>query len=129
VARGEGCQFCVGVHHIFERQRRDGGCAKTVVDNAIQLVLQDSPVLGRLQRDEPGILAAVSEPATPCGAHHRAPARGHSPDQWATLHELSEELPDAASDSQFEAGLSALLRGFKGQEPKRLSITRWSTAP
>lgn len=39
--------------------------------------------------------------------------------EYPTLHELSEELPDAASDSQFEAGLSALLHGFKGQEPER----------
>jgi TetR/AcrR family transcriptional regulator, tetracycline repressor protein len=32
--------------------------------------------------------------------------------QYPTLHELAEELPDAAGEGQFEAGLDALLRGF-----------------
>jgi len=32
--------------------------------------------------------------------------------EYPTLHELAEQLSDAASESQFEAGLSAILRGF-----------------
>lgn len=32
--------------------------------------------------------------------------------EYPTLHELAEQLPDAASGHQFEAGMSALLRGF-----------------
>lgn len=32
--------------------------------------------------------------------------------EYPTLHELAEQLPDAASESQFEAGLGALLSGF-----------------
>jgi len=39
--------------------------------------------------------------------------------EYPTLHELSEQLPDAASESQFEAGLSAILRGFNAREPQR----------
>jgi AcrR family transcriptional regulator len=33
-------------------------------------------------------------------------------DDHPTLHDLAEQLPDAASEPQFEAGLRALLRGF-----------------
>ncbi|MEE6138100.1 TetR/AcrR family transcriptional regulator C-terminal domain-containing protein [Mycobacterium sp. 050128] len=32
--------------------------------------------------------------------------------EYPALHELADELPDAASENQFEAGLCALLRGF-----------------
>ncbi|MEZ0352453.1 TetR/AcrR family transcriptional regulator C-terminal domain-containing protein [Mycobacterium sp. pR1184] len=32
--------------------------------------------------------------------------------EYPALHELADELPDAASENQFEAGLRALLRGF-----------------
>lgn len=38
--------------------------------------------------------------------------------QYPTLHELAGELPDAAGEGQFEAGLDALLRGFKTREPE-----------
>jgi AcrR family transcriptional regulator len=37
--------------------------------------------------------------------------------EYPTLHELAEELHDAAGESQFEAGLNALLRGFKDRQP------------
>lgn len=37
--------------------------------------------------------------------------------QYPTLHELAEELSDAAGEDQFEAGLDTLLRGFKTREP------------
>lgn len=54
---------------------------------------------------------------------HRAPACGYRQEwqdalavlpvtEYPTLHELAEELPHAADESQFEAGLNALLRGF-----------------
>jgi len=36
--------------------------------------------------------------------------------QYPTLHELAQELPNVASERQFEAGLNALLRGFKARE-------------
>jgi AcrR family transcriptional regulator len=36
--------------------------------------------------------------------------------EYPTLHELAEELPDAASENQFDAGLNALLRGFSARE-------------
>ena len=55
-------------------------------------------------------------------AHHQSPADYRrqwqeiltdlTTSEYPTLHELAEQLPDAASESQFEAGLSALLRGF-----------------
>lgn len=32
--------------------------------------------------------------------------------EYPTLHEVAEQLADAASESQFEAGLGAILRGF-----------------
>jgi hypothetical protein len=35
----------------------------------------------------------------------------------ASLHELAEDLPEAAGESQFEAGLNALLRGVKARKP------------
>jgi AcrR family transcriptional regulator len=37
--------------------------------------------------------------------------------EYPALHELAEELAAAASESQFEAGLNALLRGFKERQP------------
>jgi len=39
--------------------------------------------------------------------------------EYPTLHELAEQLPDATGESQFEAGLNALLRGFKARKPRR----------
>jgi TetR/AcrR family tetracycline transcriptional repressor len=57
--------------------------------------------------------------------HHRPPpayrqqwqdALGALPvTEYPTLHELADELPDAADESQFEAGLAALLRGFNAR--------------
>ena len=38
--------------------------------------------------------------------------------EYPTLHELAQELPDAVSEGQFEAGLNALLSGFKAREPQ-----------
>ncbi|WP_167374017.1 hypothetical protein [Mycobacterium paraffinicum] len=35
------------------------------------------------------------------------------------LHELADELPNAASENQFEAGLCALLRGFTARDSNR----------
>jgi AcrR family transcriptional regulator len=61
---------------------------------------------------------------------HRQPPTAY-PQQWQsalaalaateypTLHELAEELPEAVNDSQFDAGLSALLRGFKERAGER----------
>ena len=37
--------------------------------------------------------------------------------EYPTLHELAEQLADAASETQFEAGLRAVLRGFEAQIP------------
>ncbi len=39
--------------------------------------------------------------------------------EYPTLHQLAKELPDAVSESQFEAGLNALLRGFTAREPQK----------
>jgi len=39
--------------------------------------------------------------------------------EYPALHELAEQLPDATGESQFEAGLNALLRGFKARKPQR----------
>jgi AcrR family transcriptional regulator len=59
---------------------------------------------------------------------HRQP-RGAYTKQWSdavaalpateypTLHELAKDLPHVATDSQFEAGLNALLHGFTAQAP------------
>jgi TetR/AcrR family transcriptional regulator, tetracycline repressor protein len=38
--------------------------------------------------------------------------------EYPTLHELAEELPHAAGERQFEAGLEALLRGFEAAKPR-----------
>jgi TetR/AcrR family tetracycline transcriptional repressor len=36
---------------------------------------------------------------------------------YPTLHELADQLPTAAGDTQFEAGLAALLNGFSASSP------------
>lgn len=38
---------------------------------------------------------------------------------YPTLHELAEDLADAAGDGQFEAGLHALLSGFTTPKPRK----------
>ena len=38
-------------------------------------------------------------------------------DDYPTLHQLADELPNATSDQQFETGLDALLRGFRASLP------------
>jgi TetR/AcrR family transcriptional regulator, tetracycline repressor protein len=40
--------------------------------------------------------------------------------EYPTLHELAEELPHAAGERQFEAGLEALLSGFTAGTPQRV---------
>lgn len=44
--------------------------------------------------------------------------------EYPTLHELADELPDAAAEDQFEAGLNALLRGFNAPAQRRRTSTR-----
>ena len=39
------------------------------------------------------------------------------PDDYPTLHQLAGELPTATTGQQFEAGLDALLRGFRASLP------------
>lgn len=46
------------------------------------------------------------------GQHWQNILEGLAPDEYPTLHDLAEQLADAAGENQFEAGLSALLRGF-----------------
>jgi hypothetical protein len=53
------------------------------------------------------------------GQHWQSALGGLAATEYPTLHELAEELPDAVSESQFEAGLNALLRGFTGREPQK----------
>jgi TetR/AcrR family tetracycline transcriptional repressor len=43
--------------------------------------------------------------------------------EYPILRELAEELPDAASEAQFEAGLNALLCGFKAREAQKPTTT------
>jgi AcrR family transcriptional regulator len=51
----------------------------------------------------------------------RSALAGLAAADYPVLHELADELPDAASETQFEAGLRALLRGFTTHDSKRES--------
>jgi TetR/AcrR family tetracycline transcriptional repressor len=52
------------------------------------------------------------QPATEYREQWRNALSALSETEYPVLHDLSEQLSDAASDSQFEAGLNALLHGF-----------------
>lgn len=53
------------------------------------------------------------QPATAYHQQWRSALDALPATEYPNLHDLSGQLADAASDSQFEAGLDALLRGFR----------------
>jgi TetR/AcrR family tetracycline transcriptional repressor len=57
----------------------------------------------------------------PVATYHeqwRSAVAGLAASEYPAVHELADELPDSASEAQFEAGLCALLRGFKTDDPE-----------
>lgn len=61
------------------------------------------------------------QPAATYHEQWQSALAGLASTEYPALHELADELPDTASEMQFEAGLCALLRGFKKSGPKRRS--------